>query len=71
MHYLLTTVYPSFLFYLSSVKRFISTFLYLSIVGAEEEQGENMFSTRGKTVLAVMTALSSIFYTKRVHRKRI
>jgi hypothetical protein len=41
-------------------------------VGAEEEQEENMFSPRGKTVLAVMTALSSIFfYTKRVHRKRI
>jgi hypothetical protein len=34
-------------------------------VGAEEEQGENMFSPRGKTVLAVMTALSSIFSTQR------
>jgi hypothetical protein len=35
-------------------------------VGAEEEeQEENMFSTLGKIVLAVMTALSSIFSTQR------
>jgi hypothetical protein len=41
-------------------------------VGAEEEQGENMFSTRGKTVLAVMTALFSIFfYTKRFTEKNL
>jgi hypothetical protein len=35
-------------------------------VGTEEEQQqENMFSPRRKTVLAVMTALSSIFFTQR------
>jgi hypothetical protein len=41
-------------------------------VGAEEEeQEENMFSPRRKTVLAVMTALSSIFLHKEGSLKRI